>query len=108
MRRSPFVQPPKPMQTPRITARQFDASPGLRAHIAKQVGSLERVYNGIHDSRVTLADGASAKQAELALRVYRQTLTASAEGATHEQAVDAAVRQMRRRVLRYKARLRAS
>ena len=94
------------METPRITARQFDASEGLRAHIAKQVGSLDRLYNGIHDTRVVLGEEADRKRAEVALRVYRQTLTASADGATHQSAVDEAVRQMRRRVLRYKARLR--
>ena len=91
---------------PRITARQFNAPDGLRAHIAKQVGSLDRVYDGIHDAHVVLGDGSDGKRAELALRVYRQTLTSSADGPTHESAVDEAVRQMRRRVLRYKARLR--
>ena len=94
------------MLQPRITARQFDASEGLRAHIAKQVGALDRLYDGIHDTRVVLNEGANRKQAEVALRVYRQTLTASADGPTHQAAVDEAVRQMRRRVLRYKARLR--
>ena len=91
---------------PRITARQFDAHDGLRAHIAKQVNSLDRVYDGIHDAHVVLEEGGAGKRAELALRVYRQTLTSSADGSTHEAAVDEAVRQMRRRVLRYKARLR--
>ena len=94
------------LQQPRITARQFDAPDGLRAHIAKQVGTLDRVYDGIHDAHVTLREEAGAKRAELALRVYRQTLTSTADGSTHESAVDEAVRQMRRRVLRYKARLR--
>ncbi|OZC03228.1 HPF/RaiA family ribosome-associated protein [Rubricoccus marinus] len=94
------------MQQPRITARQFDASDGLRAHIAKQMGSLDRLYDGIHDPRVVLAEQSGSKRAEVALRVYRQTLTASAEASSHESAVDEAVRQMRRRVLRYKARLR--
>ena len=94
------------LQQPRITARQFDATEGLRAHVAQQVGSLGRVYDGIHDAHVVLEEDAGTKRAELALRVYRQTLTASADGATHEVAVDEAVRLMRRRVLRYKARLR--
>ncbi|MEM6327031.1 MAG: HPF/RaiA family ribosome-associated protein [Bacteroidota bacterium] len=93
-------------QPTRITARQFEATDGLRAHIARQVGGLDRLYDGIHDARVVLEDDAGAKLAELALRVHRQTLTASADGPTHETAVSAAVRQMRRRVLRYKARLR--
>ena len=91
---------------PRITTRQTDPTDGLRAHIATKIGSLERVYDGIHDARVTLDTRRHEKHAEVALRVYRQTLTARADAPTHEQAVDEAVRQLRRRVLRYKARLR--
>lgn len=92
--------------TPRITARQIDATPGLRAHIAKKVGGLDRVYDGIHDARVTLAPAAHGTRAEIALQVYRQTLTAGADAATPEGAVDDAVRALRRQVGRYKARLR--
>lgn len=95
------------MQT-RITARQFDAPSGLRAHVMNEVGALGRVYDGIQDVHVVLkAEPPLAKSAEVAVQVYRHTLTARATAATHEAAVDGCVRQLRRQVLRYKDRLRS-
>ncbi|HLT48479.1 MAG TPA: ribosome-associated translation inhibitor RaiA [Rubricoccaceae bacterium] len=97
------------MQT-RITARHCEASDGLRAHIASQLGKLERVYDRIHDAHVILQDDpspAADKRVEIALSVYRQTLKASDTGPTHAAAVDGCVRQLRRQVSRYKGRVRS-
>ena len=96
------------MQT-RITAHQTDANDGLRAYVEQSVSKLGRYYDGIHDVHVILKDNASPasdKRAEIALNVYRQTLTASDTAPTHEAAVDGCVRQLRRQVSRYKSRLR--
>jgi ribosome-associated translation inhibitor RaiA len=41
------------MQT-RITARRFDVSDGLRAHIENSIGKLDRIFDGIHDLHVIL------------------------------------------------------
>lgn len=96
------------MQT-RITARHFEASDGLRAHVVSQLGKLERYFDRIHDVHVTLDDGpdaAPAKRAEIALAVPHQTFTATSTGTSHEAAVDGCVRQLRRQVTRHKERLR--
>lgn len=95
------------MQT-RITARQCDAPEPLRTHIDTSVRSLDRFYNGIHDAHVVLATAPTqSKTAEVAIRVSRHTLTARDEAPTHEAAVDACVRQLRRQVLRYKDKRRS-
>ncbi|MFN3595795.1 MAG: ribosome hibernation-promoting factor, HPF/YfiA family [Rubricoccaceae bacterium] len=94
------------MQT-RITARQCDAPEPLRLHIDTSIRSLGRFYDGIHDAHVILATApAQSKTAEVAIRVSRSTLTARDEASTHEAAVDACVRQLRRQVLRYKDKRR--
>ena len=97
------------MQT-RITARHGEAPDGLRAHIEQALGKLERVFDGIHGARVVLdgAPGPAAdKQAEIALTLRRQTLTARGAAPSHHEAVDACVRQLRRQVSRYKEKLRS-
>ena len=90
----------------RIHARQFEPPDALRTHVLQQVESLEKVYNGIHDARVVLAEDASDKRADVAIQVYRQTLTAHQTATTHELAVSQCVKQLRRQVLRYKSNLR--
>ncbi|MEL6445334.1 MAG: ribosome-associated translation inhibitor RaiA [Bacteroidota bacterium] len=97
------------MQT-RITARHFQASDGLRTHIEQSLSKLTRYYDGIVDAHVVLNgdDRATDKSAEVALNVYRQTLTASETGPSHEVAVDGCVKQLRRQVQRYKEKLRST
>lgn len=90
----------------RIHARQFEAPDALRTHVLQQVESLEKVYNGIHDARVVLEDADQEKRADVAIQVYRQTLTAHHTAPSHEAAVAGCVKQLRRRVLRYKNQLR--
>ena len=91
----------------RIHARQFEAPDALRTHVLQQVESLEKVYNGIHDARVVLAEETGdTKRADVAIQVYRHTLTAQHTASSHEAAVTACVKQLRRQVLRYKNQLR--
>ncbi len=96
------------MQT-RITARHFDASLGLRTHVEESLAKLERFYDRIYDAHVILEDHPSPeaeKRAEIALNVYRRTLTASDTAPSHRAAVDGCVRQLKRQVVRYKEKLR--
>ena len=91
----------------RITARQFEATNALRTHILQQVESLEKVYNGIHDTHVVLVEEAEdSKRADVTIQVYRQTLTAHDTAPTYEAAVSECAKHLRRQVLRYKDQLR--
>lgn len=98
------------MQT-RITARQADVNDGLRAHIEQSVSKLGRYYDGIHDAHVILngdptADG--SRGAEITLTVSRNRLNAYETATTHQDAVTACVRSLRRQVLRHKDKQRST
>jgi len=91
----------------RITARQFDASDALRTFVTQEIESLDKVYNGILDAHVVLTEEAEdRKRADVTLQVYRQTLTAQDEAPTHEAAISACAKHLRRQVLRFKDQLR--
>ena len=47
------------------------------------------------------------KTAEVVLTVFRQTLSASDIGPTHEKALDNCIEGLRRQLLKYKAKLRS-
>lgn len=96
------------MQT-RITARHFNASAGLRTYVEESVSKLDRFFDRIHDVHVILEDDQApdaGKRAEIALNVPKQTFTASETGPTHKAAVNSAVRQLKRQVVRHKDKLR--
>jgi len=96
------------MQT-QITARHFDASLNLKEYASTRLSKLERYYNGITDAHVILTNGTTApsdKHAEITLGVYRQRLSARRAGSTYEEAIDSCVENLRRQLLRYKAKLR--
>lgn len=97
------------MQT-QITARHFSADEALKEYASKKIRKLERYYDGITDARVVLGEdggAGSSKSAEIVVHVYQQTLSAAAEGATHEDAVDQCVDALRRQIKKYKAKLRS-
>lgn len=98
------------MQT-QITARHFDASPALKEYVEARLAKLERVYDGITEARIVFSGNGSmdkVKSAELIVHVYQQTLTATSGGATFEEAFDECARILRRRLKKYKARLRST
>lgn len=96
------------MQT-QITARHFDASSTLKEYASDRLSKLERYYNGITDAHVILTNGSAApadKHAEITLGVYRQRLASRRNGSTYEEAIDSCVANLRRQLMRYKAKLR--
>ena len=97
------------MQT-QITARHFDANDGLKEYASKKLSKLERYYDGITDARVVLGEDGSAgssKSAEIVVHVYQQTLSATGEGATHEDAIDQCIGALQRQIKKYKAKLKS-
>lgn len=91
-----------------ITARQFHASQRLHEYARKKIERLSKYYDGITGVRVTMSkDGQpEVNQVEMSASVHRQQLVASAEGSTHEEAVDECVDRLKRQVVRYKDKLR--
>lgn len=98
------------MQT-QITARHFEANPALRDYAADKLATLERYYDGITEARVVLSDDggpATNKSAEVIVRVYQQTLSATGQGVSHEDAIDHCMSALRRQIKKYKAKLRST
>lgn len=92
-----------------ITARHFKLTDKLRRYTAERVTKLERYYDGITKAHVVLDLGQAnpdERTAEIAIGVYRQTLTAEETAATHEEAVNQCVANLKRQILRYKDKLR--
>ncbi len=95
---------------PRITARHFSLTENLRTAVQKKFGKLEKYYDGITDAHVVLTVNRARpgeKSAEVVLTVYRQTLSASDIGPTHEKALDNCIEGLRRQLIKYKAKLRS-
>lgn len=92
-----------------ITFRHFDSVPSLKDHASRRLAKLTKFYDGITDAHVVLdvEPVETGKSAEISLGVYRQTLTARDSGATHEEAINRCVDQLRRQIMRYKAKLRS-
>lgn len=98
------------MQT-QITARHFSADSTLKEYAETKLATLERYYNGIQEAQVILGEDGqpgSSKSAEVVIRVYQQTLSASNRGSTHEDAIDQCVKALRRQIKKYKAKLRST
>lgn len=94
-----------------ITARHFEASPALREFASERVSKLERYYDGITDAHIVLSNGgvpSNDKNAEIILSVYRQRLSAKRSASTYEDAIKQCTDQLRRQILRYKAKLRST
>ena len=96
---------------PRITARQFSLTDKLRTAVQTRFDKLGKYYDGITDAHVILLVNKrrpTQKSAEIVLTVYRQTLSARADGPTHEKAIDECIEGLRRQLLKYKAKLRST
>jgi putative sigma-54 modulation protein len=96
--------------TTEVTFRHFNSVPQLREHAIRGVNKLTKFYDGITSAHVVLdihKNDTEKKWAEISLGVYRQTLTASEMGETHEEAINRCVSQLRRQILKYKERLRS-
>ncbi len=95
---------------PRITARHFSLTEELRNFVSDRLTKLDRYYDGITDAHVilTVERGRQDRFAEIILTVYRQTLSASDIGPTHELAIDKCIEGLRRQLLKYKAKLKST
>lgn len=95
-----------------ITARHFKASDELQEFVTDRVTRLHRYYDGITNAHVVLelvpVQSNSTHQcgAEIAVNVYRQLLTSKELAATHEEAVNQCIGNLKRQIIRYKDKLR--
>lgn len=89
----------------RITARHFNASERLQTFAIESAGKLTKYYDGILDTDVIFSAYEShdePQQTELVVSVAGQVLKATERAATYEIAMNKAIDNMSRQLLRYK------
>ncbi|HPG06667.1 MAG TPA: ribosome-associated translation inhibitor RaiA [Saprospiraceae bacterium] len=95
-----------------IESVHFDADVKLTDFIQSKLDKLEVFFDRIIDGRVVLRleqnGQVQDKIAELILRVPGELLVSKANQKSFEAAVDGATESMRRQLIRYKERIRAS
>lgn len=88
-----------------VTARHFNASQRLQAFARESVSKLSKYYDSILDADVVLSPTEShdePQQAELVVSVAGHVLKASEQAATYETALNKAVDNMSRQLVKYK------
>ncbi len=89
----------------RITARHFSASERLQDYAKDSMRKLTRFYDEIQDADVVLeptADPVKSQGVEVILTVRGATLTATETAATYETALNQAVDNLSRQLVKYK------
>jgi putative sigma-54 modulation protein len=91
----------------RITARHFQLTDNLRNFAEDEIKRLEKYYDHIIDSELTLSVEKSSRQmAELTVKVYGTVLVSKAKAFDMYVAVEQVISKMEAQIKKYKAKLR--
>jgi putative sigma-54 modulation protein len=90
-----------------FTARHFKARPELQQYAEETVQRLTQFYDGIVTAEVVLEEEArgGGKQAEISLRVYKETLFAKESSNDYTASINACVDKLERQLRKYKDKL---
>ncbi len=89
-----------------ITARNFSMSNKLERYTEMEVNRLEKLYDGIMDCSVVLEKVKNDNIAEIIMRVYKKNLVTKDVSDDMLKSVDEAAEKLRRRLKKYKHKLR--
>ncbi len=90
----------------RTTARHFQLTDNLRKYAQDEIKRLEKYYDHIIDTHLTMSVEKSRQIAELTVKVYGTVLTAKAKGFDMYVAVEQVISKMEVQIKKYKAKLR--
>ena len=90
----------------RTTARHFQLTDNLRKYAEDEIKRLEKYYDHIIDTRLTMSVEKSRQIAELAVKVYGTVLTSKAKAFDMYVAVEQVISKMEAQIKKYKAKLR--
>jgi putative sigma-54 modulation protein len=90
----------------RIAARHFDLTDNLKNFAESEIRRLEKYYDHIIDSHLTMSVEKSRQIAELTLKVYGTVLTSKAKAFDMYVAVEQVITKMETQIKKYKAKLR--
>ena len=89
-----------------ITARNFRLGIKLEKYVEDELNKLEKLYDGIIDCQVILEKIKNNNIAEIIMRVYKKILVTKDTSDEMFKSIDAAAEKMRRRLKKYKQKLR--
>jgi len=90
----------------RIAARHFELTDNLRKFAEDEIKRLEKYYDHIIDTHLTLSVEKSRQIAELSVKVYGTTLTSKAKSFDMYAAVEQVMSKMETQIKKYKSKLR--
>lgn len=88
----------------KISARHFDLTEDLREKAEAEMDSLTRYYENIISADLVLDLERHRRLAELKIKVYNQTIAASAESDDMINSIATAVDKVRSQLLKYKGK----
>jgi len=89
-----------------ITARHFDLTPELRAHVEKEVEGLTRFFENIVSSEVILGVEKYRQSAEIKARVYNAVITGSANSDDMYASIEMAIDKVKKQLKKHKGKLK--
>ncbi len=90
----------------RTTARHFQLTDNLKKYAEDEIKRLEKYYDHIIDTHLTMSVEKSRQIAELTVKVYGTVLTAKAKAFDMYVAVEQVISKMEVQIKKYKAKLR--
>jgi putative sigma-54 modulation protein len=90
----------------RTTARHFQLTDNLRKYAEDEIKRLEKYYDHIIDTHLTMSVEKSRQIAELTVKVYGTVLTSKAKAFDMYVAVEQVISKMESQIKKYKAKLR--
>ncbi len=88
----------------KISARHFDLTEDLKEKAEAEMDSLTRYYENILSADLVLETERHRRMAELKIKVYNQTITASGESDDMVNSIATAVDKVRTQLLKYKGK----
>jgi putative sigma-54 modulation protein len=90
----------------RIAARHFELTDNLRKFAEDEIKRLEKYYDHIIDTHLTLSVEKSRQIAELSVKVYGTILSSKAKSFDMYAAVEQVMSKMETQIKKYKSKLR--
>jgi len=90
----------------RTTARHFQLSDNLKQFAENEIKRLEKYFDHIIDTHLTMSVEKSRQTAELSVKVYGTVLISKAKAFDMYMAVEQVITKMETQIKKYKARLK--
>lgn len=90
----------------RTTARHFQLTDNLKQYAENEIKRLEKYFDHIIDTHLTMSVEKSRQTAELSVKVYGTVLVSKAKAFDMYVAVEQVINKMESQIKKYKARLK--